>query len=503
VPKVISVTDHLTSSIVLVQRQSSEAMAASPMRALLAALLLAGRASALSAVEGKSALFAVEGKSALSAEEGKRKKASRSGHGGRDKLGGHHKLGGHYKLSGQSKLASRQTPEELGIVEDVVEAGDFTRSIFNESYCLDMGSKGFPLPVFKLMQESRWTPSRYFERLAAMGYVDDALQMTGPQVAIMQSNCMKERRQGRTRHIFVGDSQMMALRNALHRLNGCPEVWWYNATMNHQDMLEQIKAGKRVKTGNGRFHAQSDQTPDGFVSAGCKEDGIASFIFWDAWLDWEIPVQEIRREIEQLGVEPHGSDTVVVWVGSNFIASSARKSVLQNTVDKLYALGVKMVWDSPTFIDEVMMAATSTKDLGNDKVSGIPITYTAVGQRKIRGDIGSNQYRSEKAFMAAEFEVPMTKRWQLTNRYRGLQCDGIHSDMRARDPMYYDLPCPKGPDSYGKAQFCNWVEPFDGKVREACPEAVGLDDMVLQSGLYSMCAAHESPFCYAHTERIR
>ena len=36
-----------------------------------------------------------------------------------------------------------------------------------------------------------------------------------------------------------------------------------------------------------------------------------------------------------------------------------------------------------------------------------------------------------------------------------------------------------------------------------CPWAYGLDDLVLQSGLYSMCAAHERPFCYSYTEHIR
>ncbi|CAK0903992.1 unnamed protein product [Prorocentrum cordatum] len=320
---------------------------------------------------------------------------------------------------------------------------------------------------------------------------------------MLGSSCMQERRQSRTKHIFVGDSQMMALRNALHRLNGCPEIWWHNRTRDFQEVLASIKAGMRVKTSSGRFHSRTDQSPDGALPTGCKEDGIASFIFWDAWLDREIPLQEIQREIALLGVEPTKGDTVVVWVGSNSISGSGRTSVLLNTIDKLHALGVKMVWDSPTYIDDAMMAATTAKDLGTDSRTGIPLTYTAIAQRKARGEIGSNQYKSEKAFLAGIVEIPMTKRWQLTNRYRGLQCDGIHSDMRARDPMYYDLPCPKGPETYGRSSHCNWVEPFDDGARAKCPQAVGLDDLVLQSGLFAMCAAHESPFCYAHTENIR
>jgi len=404
---------------------------------------------------------------------------------------------------GGGRASTRQTPEELGMVEGVAEAGEFAASAFSESYCLDIGAKGFPIPVFKMMQAAKWDVGVYFEKLEALGYADDALQVSGPQEAMLQSNCMQEGRQSRTKHIFVGDSQMMALRNALHRLNGCPEIWWRNTTRDREDLLASMKAGKRVRASSGRFHARTDQAPDGPLPTGCKEDGIASFIFWDAWLDREIPLQEIQNEIELLGVEPAKGDAVVVWIGSNSISGSGRTSVLRNTIDKLIALGVKMVWDSPTYIDDALMAATTAKDLGTDSRTGIPITYTAIAQRKVRGEIGSNQYKSEKAFLAGGVEIPMTKRWQLTNRYRGLQCDGIHSDMRARDPLYYDLPCPKGPETYGRSSHCNWVEPFDDRVREHCPQFIGLDDLVLQSGLYSMCAAHEEPFCYTYTEHIR
>jgi hypothetical protein len=418
--------------------------------------------------------------------------ANRSKHGARQ---------GH--AAGSRRAGARQTPEELGIIEGVAEAGEFAKSVFSESYCLDIGAKGFPIPVFKMMQLAKWDVSAYFEELEALGYADDALQMTGPQEALLKSNCMQEGRQSKTKHIFVGDSQMMALRNALHRLNGCPEIWWQNATWDHQDLLASINAHKRVKESNGRFHSRTDQTPDGVLPQGCKEEGIASYIFWDAWLDWEIPLKEIENEIKLLGAEPKQGDTVVVWVGSNAISGTGRKGVLLNTIDKLQALGVKMVWDSPTYIDEVMMAATTAKNMGTDSHSGIPITFTAITQRKVRGEIGSNQYKSEKAFNAGGVEIPMTKRWQLTNRYRGLQCDGIHNDVRARDPLYYDLPCPKGPELYGRSTHCNWVEPFDDRVKGSCPRATGVDDLVLQSGLFAMCAAHESPFCYAHTERIR
>jgi len=408
------------------------------------------------------------------------------------------------RAAGSHGAGVLQTPEELGIYEGVAEAGEFAKSVFSESYCLDIGATGFPIPVFKMMQLTKWNASTYFQELEAVGFSDDALQMVGPQEAMLQSDCMQEGRQSKTKHIFVGDSQMMALRNALHRLNGCPEIWWHNTTWDHQELLASIQAGRRVKDSNGRFHAKTDQTPDGDLPKGCKEEGIASFIFWDAWLDWDIPLQDIQNEIKLLGVNPHEGDTVVVWIGSNAISSTGRQGVLSSTIDKLHSLGVKMVWDSPTFIDDALMAATTSKDMGTDSHSGIPVAYTAITKRKKRGELGSNQYKSEKAFSAGGVvEIPMTKRWQLTNRYRGLQCDGIHSDMRARDPLYYDLPCPKGPESYGKSTYCNWVEPFDDRVREHCPQFIGLDDLVLQSGLFAMCAAHESPFCYAHTERIR
>ena len=75
--------------------------------------------------------------------------------------------------------------------------------------------------------------------------------------------------------------------------------------------------------------------------------------------------------------------------------------------------------------------------------------------------------------------------------------------MRARDPLLYDMPCPMGQQKYGQNAYCIWVEPFKKELSGLCPLANGLDDLVLQSGLYSMCAAHEKPFCYSYTEHIR
>merc|ERR1719253_271403 len=147
------------------------------------------------------------------------------------------------------------------------------------------------------------------------------------------------------------------------------------------------------------------------------------------------------------------------------------------------------------------MAAASPHDEGRDKHTSVPITYTALKKRKAEGELGSNMYNTEKSLFKSGIEIPMTRRWQLTNRYRGLQCDGLHTDMRARDPVFYDTPCHGGEQRYGKSSNgCNWVEPFKTEVKDFCPEASGLDDLVLQSGLYSACAAHEMPFCYQHTE---
>ncbi|CAK0886831.1 unnamed protein product [Prorocentrum cordatum] len=355
---------------------------AAALRPLVVASLAAG-ASALSTVVDRlsQGMGAGLGEGAAAAEQraALHDGANRSGHVA-------HRAGAH-------RAGARQTPEELGVYEGVSEVEDFAKGVFSESYCLDLGAKGFPIPVFKMMQLAKWNVGTYLDKLEELGFADDALQMNGPQEAMLKSNCMQEARQSRTKHIFVGDSQMMALRNALHRLNGCPEIWWHNSSRDQQELLASIRAGRRVKTGNGRFHSHTDQTPDGALPSGCNEGGIGSFIFWDAWLDSEIPVREIQREMKVLGVEPKEGDSVVVWIGSNFIAGSSRKNVLLKAIDTLHSLGVKMVWDSPTYIDDAMMAATTAKDLGTDLHTGIPITYTEIAQRKVRGEIGSNQYR--------------------------------------------------------------------------------------------------------------
>jgi hypothetical protein len=402
----------------------------------------------------------------------------------------------------------RQTPEELGFTAGEEpsggpEAHSRWPTNFGQDSCLDLGAKGFPLPVFNMLRDANWDPQRYFDGLQAKGYAEDALQLVGPENAIMKSDCMRPRAASRIKHIFVGDSQMMTLRNALHRLNKCPEIFYDNRTT--EDLLARRRSGALHE--KGRLHSGTQQTPEGSrVPKGCTEEGIASFIHWDAW-HYGLPLREIKSEIADLGLDT-AQDTVIVWVGSNYIRRSARTGVFHSTVQALHDLKVRMVWDTPTYQDVAIMAATSTHESGRDPPHvGTPITYTSISMRKARGEIGSNEYRDEKKILAEAIpmtEVPMTKRWQLTNRYRGLQCDGIHTDMRGRDPLFYDQPCPYGEaPRYGVSSNCMWVEPFQESLTASCPAASGLDDLVLQSGLYSVCAGHERPFCYQHTGNIR
>merc|ERR1719262_1712109 len=114
-----------------------------------------------------------------------------------------------------------------------------------------------------MLQQADWDAHKYFDRLQMKGYAEDALQVSAPQ--------------DRVKHIFVGDSQMMSLRNALHRLNRCPEIFWdANAT--------DASAGRRTAaTSVGRLHSSTQQAPESAVD-GCHEDGVASFIYWDAWV---------------------------------------------------------------------------------------------------------------------------------------------------------------------------------------------------------------------------
>jgi len=416
-----------------------------------------------------------------------------------------------------SQAATRQTPEELGFSEqgEVDDSDSFGSTEFTEDFCLDIGAKGFPIPTLDMLKAANWDAATYFEQLQGAGYAEDALQMTGPDKAVLKSSCMREggRLHGRMRHIFVGDSQMMALRNAYHRLNKCPEIWWSNHTSQEVDrMMQQVhqiernklEKGQAVKRSRARFHSRTEQVPDTLrLPQGCTEEGVATFIHWDGWANHVLPVDAIKKEMELLGLSPADGDTVVVWVGSNFIPARHRMASLLQAISQLHEMKVKMVWDSPAFHDEVLMAATSTHDAGRSPRTNIPVTLNSIMQRKTKRQIGSNEYGTERELFEQGIEIPTTKRWQITNRYRGLQCDGIHTDMRARDPLFYDMPCPMGEQQYGRSSYCTWVEPFKKGLSGVCPWAYGLDDLVLQSGLYAVCAAHEQPFCYAYTENIR
>jgi len=416
--------------------------------------------------------------------------------------------------SSRAHVAVRQTPEELGFSDTGVAEHDDTygHSEYSEEFCLDIGAKGFPIPTFEMMKAVDWSAEAYFQQLQGAGYAEDALQMTGPDRAVLKADCMKERFIGKMKHIFVGDSQMMALRNAFHRLNRCPEIWFANHSAEDLDaMMRTVQRNGKAKNeedrlkakSRARFHSRPQMVPYTKLPEGCTEEGIASFVHWDAWAEHQLPVEAIKKEMELSAVDPSDGDTVIVWVGSNFIPARHRMASLLDAVNKLHQLKVKMVWDSPAFHDEVLMAATTTHNAGRSRTTEIPLTLNSIAQRKIRRAIGSNEFGTERELFNQGIEIPTTKRWQITNRYRGLQCDGIHTDIRARDPLYYDMPCPMGDQKYGQSTYCAWVEPFKKELNRVCPVATGLDDMVLQSGLYSMCAAHEQPFCYAYTENIR
>merc|ERR1719145_71573 len=167
----------------------------------------------------------------------------------------------------------RQTPEELGFSDtgDSDDAQSYGKSQFGEEFCLDIGAKGFPIPTLQMLKAANWDPATYFAQLQGAGYAEDALQMTGPDAAMLKSDCMKERFHGRTKHIFVGDSQMMALRNAFHRLNKCPEIWWNNVTSQFLDDMKTTvrrneKGMERAKS-KARFYSRTQQTPAEFPSS--------------------------------------------------------------------------------------------------------------------------------------------------------------------------------------------------------------------------------------------
>ncbi|CAK0910838.1 unnamed protein product, partial [Prorocentrum cordatum] len=292
----------------------------------------------------------------------------------------------------------RQTPEELGFSDtgDSDDAQSYGKSQFGEDFCLDIGAKGFPIPTLAMLKAANWDPATYFAQLQGAGYAEDALQMTGPDAALLKSDCMKERAHGRTKHIFVGDSQMMSLRNAFHRLNKCPEVWWSNHT--EQDISDMIgtvrrneKAAGKLKS-RARFFSRAEQTPETKeLPKGCTEEGVASFIQWDGWVSHQLPVKEIKKEMEQVGVDPAEGDNVVVWVGSNFLTKNHRMGALLQSINALHELKVKMVWDSPTFHDEAIMAATTTHSSGVDARTKTPIVYNDIVQRKRTGRMGSNE----------------------------------------------------------------------------------------------------------------
>ncbi|CAK0908681.1 unnamed protein product [Prorocentrum cordatum] len=310
----------------------------------------------------------------------------------------------------------RQTPEELGFSDDGLaeDGAGYGTSQFSEEYCLDIGAKGFPIPTLNMLRAANWDAPTYFAQLQGAGYAEDALQMTGPDAAILKSDCMKERFHGKTKHIFVGDSQMMALRNAFHRLNKCPEIWWANHTEKDvDDMMGTVRRNEAAKStaimrSKSRFRSRAEQAPDK-LPRGCTEEGIASFINWDGWASHELPVKEIKMEMDLVGVSPADGDLVVVWIGSNFIPARHRMSTLLQSINKLHELQVKMVWDSPTFQDDALMAATTTYDAGKDQRNNQPIAYNYMKQRKKSGQIGSNEYplpRRRSSIRASRFPPP-------------------------------------------------------------------------------------------------
>jgi len=306
------------------------------------------------------------------------------------------------------------------------------RALRASSGCLGLSAGAFPLNVDQLLSQSSYSKAKYFAKLRAMG-INSSIRMTEPTGLRLPNTCLAQPGKPRQHVIFLGD---------------CMERMSYAAYLRNEGHELAAKRSARIGEDFRGHHFVRGTT--------------ASYILW--WSTSTLPLEKMQRFLREQQLDP-AKDTVVLWMGSaiwgwfggdkRWVQPQARAAMLTDALTNasLALPGVRLVWDSPSYIDLPLMGANPPKsNYAGFKPANVKIVdeLTAI----------------DKA-TTARMRVPLTQRHFVGSIYRGLQCDGVHADPHL--------------NTHSERWGCGGFEAYE--------------DLVLQGGLYPACKQQNAPYC--------
>uniref|UniRef100_A0A7S1S1Z3 Uncharacterized protein n=1 Tax=Alexandrium catenella TaxID=2925 RepID=A0A7S1S1Z3_ALECA len=302
----------------------------------------------------------------------------------------------------------------------------------------------FPIDVDGLLHTFHGDKSEYFGHLREIG-VDRGLAMSAPHKVGV--GCL-----GPAHFVFVGDSMSRLTFECFLRSGG------------RKVPVEQLAELDRLEESAA---ACSDSAkPRGLARRPkrVKDDaGSATYVWWLAGPIDEAFTDDLRDIVVGIRNATPGVQ-IVFWFDAlvhgwgagdlGWTIAGQRRELQTKLVSHVRRAFPRtlMVWDSPTFIDFPLAHAA-------------PPNRNAVLLEQNHASRVSAALAAEDRRVMASLGVPLTLRWEVSNKYRGLQCDGLHAT----------------PQWGGRDWNCGGFPAYE--------------ELILQSGLQQLCLKRRMRLC--------
>jgi hypothetical protein len=332
------------------------------------------------------------------------------------------------------------------IANDVVRNHNAPIRITRTDNCFTLNMGGFPLP------SGAWTDkfgskANYFKYVKSLGY-DESLHVVHKGTVEKFDECWGDMKN--TFFVFVGDCMARQSFRAFSRMSS--EGGRVSFTPAEDEMLETLSLDQKKSA--------ELPLPKQFVTK-----GNSAYVQWQ-----EGNIDEFIQRCQQLFVETRldpSHDDVIIWAsfaihtylfGSNgdFGPSQDRRLKLQELVTRVRQSfpGVRIAWMTASILDLHIMASPPEKhDVRYFNQAGVK-------PKTIR------QVPMDEEIMQA-LNVSIVPRYQVSKKYAGLQCDGIHNDPHGET----------GADAWG------------------CPGYPAVEELIVRAGIAALCSPGEFPIC--------
>jgi hypothetical protein len=337
------------------------------------------------------------------------------------------------------------------IGNDVVRNHEVPGRNWQTDNCFTLNMGGFPLPSGPLTHELV-TKADYFKHVKSLGY-DESLRVVQKGTVEKFDECWGNMKN--TFFVFVGDCMGRQSFRAFSRISSEGDrVLKENKTITpaEDEMLEILSLDQKKSA--------ELSVPKQYVVK-----GNSAYVQWQEGNIDEF-IQRCQQLFDESGLDP-SHDDVVIWANfaihtyffgstGDFGVSQDRRLKLQELITRLRQSfpGARIAWMTANHLDlRIMESPPEKHDVRYFKQAGVkPKT---IGTVAIDEDI-----------MQA-LNVSIVPRYQVSKKYAGLQCDGIHNDPHNET----------GADSWG------------------CPGYPAIEELILRAGIAAMCSPGEFPIC--------